>query len=65
MVQRIDVFLVTENRLLREALMRIFGQKSDLCLVLPWHDSRQHCGDTVAHFGIYGPSLMVLPSQDE
>ena len=33
MVQRIDVFLVTENRLLREALMRIFGEKSDLCLV--------------------------------
>jgi DNA-binding NarL/FixJ family response regulator len=33
MLQRIDVFLVTENRLLREALMRIFGEKSDLCLV--------------------------------
>jgi two-component system, NarL family, response regulator DevR len=33
MSQRIDVFLLTENRLLREALMRIFGEKSDLCLV--------------------------------
>jgi len=25
-------FLLTENRLLHEALMRIFGEKSDLCL---------------------------------
>jgi DNA-binding NarL/FixJ family response regulator len=33
MSQRIDVFLLTENRLLREALMRIFGEKSDLYLV--------------------------------
>jgi two-component system, NarL family, response regulator DevR len=33
MSQRVDVFLLTENRLLREALMRIFGEKSDLCLV--------------------------------
>lgn len=33
MSQRIDVFLLTENRLLREALMRIFGEKSDLVLV--------------------------------
>ena len=33
MSQRIDVFLLTENRLLREALMRIFGEKSDLALV--------------------------------
>ena len=33
MSQRIDVFLLTENRLLREALMRIFGEKSDLSLV--------------------------------
>src|ERR1700739_2272182 len=33
MVQRIDVFLLTENRLLREALMRIFGEKPDLRLV--------------------------------
>jgi DNA-binding NarL/FixJ family response regulator len=32
MSQRISVFLLTENRLLREALMRIFGDKSDLCL---------------------------------
>jgi DNA-binding NarL/FixJ family response regulator len=33
MSQRIDVFLLTENRLLREALMRIFGEESDLYLV--------------------------------
>src|SRR5580765_2576548 len=33
MSQRLDVFLLTENRLLREALMRIFGEKSDLSLV--------------------------------
>jgi len=33
MVPKIDVFLLTENRLLREALTRIFGKKSDLCLV--------------------------------
>jgi two-component system, NarL family, response regulator DevR len=33
MSQRIDVFLLTENRLLREALMRIFGGESDLVLV--------------------------------
>jgi DNA-binding NarL/FixJ family response regulator len=33
MLRKIDVFLLTENRLLREALMRIFGDKSDLCLV--------------------------------
>jgi len=33
MSQRIHVFLLTENRLLREALMRIFGEKSDLALV--------------------------------
>jgi DNA-binding NarL/FixJ family response regulator len=33
MSQRVDVFLLTENRLLREALMRIFGEKSDLALV--------------------------------
>jgi DNA-binding NarL/FixJ family response regulator len=33
MSQRIDVFLLTENRLLREALMRIFAEKSDLTLV--------------------------------
>jgi DNA-binding NarL/FixJ family response regulator len=32
MVEKIAVFLLTENRLLREALMRIFGDKSDLCL---------------------------------
>jgi len=32
MPQKINVFLLTENRLLREALMRIFGDKSDLCL---------------------------------
>jgi len=32
MSQRISVFLLTENRLLREALMRIFGDKSDLYL---------------------------------
>ncbi len=33
MTEKIDVFLVTENRLLREALMRIFGDRSELCLV--------------------------------
>jgi DNA-binding NarL/FixJ family response regulator len=33
MPHRIDVFLLTENRLLREALTRIFGEKSDLSLV--------------------------------
>src|ERR1700757_2821312 len=33
MLAKIDVFLLTENRLLREALTRIFGKKSDLCLV--------------------------------
>lgn len=33
MSHRIDVFLLTENRLLREALTRIFGEKSDLSLV--------------------------------
>ena len=33
MSQRIDVFLLTENRLLREELMRTFGEKSDLSLV--------------------------------
>jgi DNA-binding NarL/FixJ family response regulator len=33
MLQKIDVFLLTENRLLREALMRIFGERSELCLV--------------------------------
>jgi len=33
MLEKIDVFLVTENRLLREALMRIFGDLSELCLV--------------------------------
>lgn len=32
MPHKINVFLLTENRLLREALMRIFGDKSDLCL---------------------------------
>jgi DNA-binding NarL/FixJ family response regulator len=32
MSQRVGVFLLTENRLLREALMRIFGEKSDLSL---------------------------------
>ena len=33
MLPKIDVFLLTENRLLREALTRIFGKKSDVCLV--------------------------------
>lgn len=33
MSPRVDVFLLTENRLLREALMRIFGENSDLSLV--------------------------------
>ena len=33
MLSKIDVFLLTENRLLREALTRIFGKKPDLCLV--------------------------------
>ena len=33
MLPKIDVFLLTENRLLREALMRIFGEQSDLHLV--------------------------------
>jgi DNA-binding NarL/FixJ family response regulator len=58
MAAEVRVFLVAENRLLREALSRILGKRADICVV----ESVPLSGDVAARIRETQPHILVLDS---